>query len=112
MGAINVDEVGRWVVARWAFQGYLEHVLAAVRQDPDLAHAVEEAIALDGLHLSLTDPASAERLGPILLLIADDVVDGRRDACVEGRILDDASQEQFRQAVRELRGMLRHRWPS
>jgi len=107
MGAINVgNEHPPWVVARWAFQGYLEYVLEEVRNDEVLTFVVEEALALDGLHLPLTDATIVQRLCPVLLRVADDVVSGARPARVEGRLLDDASQAQFRQAVEELRCLL------
>jgi hypothetical protein len=107
MGAINVgNEHPPWVVARWAFRGYLDYVLAEVRDDEVLSYAVEKALALDGLHLPLIDATIAQRLGPVLIRVADEVVSGSRPARVLGRILDDASQAQFRQAVAELRCML------
>lgn len=107
MGAISVggDHLP-WVVARWAFKGYVDQVLGEVRDDPDLAYAVEQALALDGLHLALTDPAVLRRLLPVLHRVADEVVSGTRPVSVEGRILDERSQEQFRKAVAELRSML------
>ena len=107
MGAIGIgDEHGPWVVARWAFQGYLEQVLTEVEGDAPLAHAVEEALALDGLHLHLTDPAVVRRLLPVLRRVADEVVSGARPARVDGRTLDERSQAQFRQAVAELGALL------
>lgn len=112
MGAINVgDERGPWVVARWAFQGYLDHVLAEVCGDPSLAYVIEEALALDGLHIPLTDVAIARRLAPILLRVADEVVNGSRPVRVDGRVLGEHDQQQFRDAVTELRTML-SRWLS
>ena len=107
MGAINVGGGHRpWVVAGWAFRGYLDQVLAAVRGDSALTYTVEKALALDGLHFPRIDPAVVRRLVPVLLRVADEVVSGSRPARSEGRILDDRSQEQFRQAVAELRAIL------
>ena len=107
MGAINVGGGrGPWVVAGWAFRGYLDQVLAEVRGDPALASTVEEALALKGLHLPLTDPAVVRRLVPVLLRVADEVVRGARPVRADGRLLDDVSQEQFRHAVAELRAIL------
>ena len=113
MGSIRIEATRPpWVVARWAFAGYLEHVLAEVRNDAALAHAVEQAMALDGLHLTLVDRDVAERLGPVLLRVADEVIAGTRTARVEGRELDARSQEQFRRAVGELRPLLGARFCS
>jgi hypothetical protein len=107
MGAINVGNGrGPWVVAGWAFRGYLQHVLAEVRDDPELGYLVEQAMALDGLHLPLKDTESVHRLAPVLLRVADEVVSGARPVHIEGRLLDERSQEQFREAVAELRAML------
>ena len=113
MGAINIGNGHPpWVVARWAFQGYLDYVLEEVRDDEVLTYVVAEALALDGLHLPLTDATIVQHLGPVLLRVADEVMSGARPARVEGRLLDDASQEQFRQAVAELRCILATQWSS
>ena len=95
-----------WVVARWVFCGYLDYVHGEVSHESDLAQIVEEAMALDGLHLSLLERNIAERLAPVLLRVASDVVAGKRAARVEGRVLDTKSQAQFQEAVDNLRAML------
>ena len=105
------DEPG-WVVAGWAFEGYLDHVLAEVREDPATALAVEQAIAVDGLHLQLQDRVTAECLCPVLVRGADEVISGVRLVRVAGRTLDDRSQEQFRGAVAELRTLFARWWPA
>jgi hypothetical protein len=112
MGVISNGPEHVWLVARWAFRGYLDHVLAEVRDDPALADAVEAAIDFDGLLLDTTDLAIVERLRPVLVHVADEVVSGVRRVHVEGRILDDKSQEQFREAVAELRTMFARWWPA
>ena len=107
MGAINVDGGHKpWVVAGWAFRGYLEQVLAEVSRDPDLTYTVEEALALDGLHLPMLDAALARRLRPMLMRVAEEVVSGARPVRANGQVLDSRSQEQFRRAVAELRAIL------
>ena len=95
-----------WVVARWVFCGYLEHVHGEISYDSDLAQIVEEAMALDGLHFSLIERNIAERLAPVLLRVANEVVAGKRAARVEGRVLDTKSQAQFQEAVADLRAKL------
>ena len=113
MGVIsNGDDEDAWVLARWAFQGYLDHVLAEVGEDPPLAYVVNQAIALDGLHLQRKDVDTVQRLRPVLVQVADEVISGVRRVHVEGRILDDKSQEQFRRAVTELRTLFARWWPS
>jgi len=107
MGVIIVGaEHEPWMVARWAFRGYLEHVLAEVSRDKELTFAIEEALALDGLHLPLLDPAVVRRLMPTLVRVAEEVVRGERQVQANGLILRGSSQDQFRQAVAELREIL------
>jgi len=102
-----------WMVARWAFCGYLEHVKNEVEGDQDLELTVDRAIALDGLHLTLLDESILQRLVPVLCQVADQIVAGRRKARVEGRgVLDERSQTQFREAVEQLRGLLQQHLPS
>jgi hypothetical protein len=107
MPAISFEGQQAWVVARWAFCAYLDHVREEVRDSPDLVQTVERAMALDGLHLSLLDADVTDRLMPILLRVADEVVAGLSPARVEGKVLDSRSQAQFQEAVRELRQFLR-----
>jgi len=111
MGVISNDKDG-WGVAGWAFRGYLDHVLAEVRDDPALAYVLEQAMALDGLHLSLKNPVDVQRLRPVLVRVADEVISGVRRVRVEGRMLDDRSQDQFREAVTELRALFARWWPA
>jgi hypothetical protein len=107
MGAINVGGGhAPWVVAGWAFRGFLNLVLKEVQNDSILAYTIEEAIALDGLHLPLIEPAVVRRLAPVMLRVAGEVASGARPVCAEGRTLDSNSQKQFRQAVAELRAIL------
>lgn len=115
MPSISFGEGERntWMVARWAYRGLLDHARRAVTGDAALEYAIDEAQALDGLHLGLTDDRVARRLVPILIGVADRVVAGELPVRVEGRRLDDRSQAQFREAVEELRPMLRRygrRW--
>lgn len=108
MGVISLaDEPGAdWGVARWAFCGYLEHVRKAVRGDRELEHCIDEAMALDGLHFPLLPGSVVGRLVPVLRRVADEVVEGRRQVQVEGRLLDERAQDQFAQAVLRLRVLL------
>ena len=114
MGVISngSDAEHVWHVARWAFRGYLHHVLPELRYDRALTDVVELAIDFDGLHLDLADPVAVERLRPVLVRVADEVISGDRHVRVAGRVLDDRSQEQFRQAVAQLRTMFEHWWPT
>ena len=73
---------------------------------------VEQAIALDGLGFRLLGDSETERLVPAMMQTADEVIDGRRQVRVEGRVLDGRSQGQFRAAVRELRALLDRHFPA
>ena len=115
MPSISFGEGERntWMVARWAYRGLLDHARQAVAGDAALEYAIDEAQALDGLHFQLTDDRVARRLVPILIDLADRVVASELLVSVEGRRLDDRSQAQFRDAVEDLRTMLRRygrRW--
>src|SRR5687767_11853076 len=76
MGVISFGEEKKddWVVARWAFCGYLEHVRDEVKGDSELEFFIDQAMALDGLHLTLLAPSIRERLTPVLRFVADEVV--------------------------------------
>lgn len=109
MGVISFGEQPEedWAVARWAFRGYLEHVKEGAGDDDELAYCLEQAIALDGLHLPLTDQSVVARLNSVLARVADEVIAGKRLVRVDGRILDERSQVQFRETVGELRALIR-----
>lgn len=111
MGIISFGEypTDDWSVARWAYRGYLEHVRERVQGDSELEFCIDQAIALDGLHFPLLDEQIIGRLAPILRRVADEVVTGQLEACVEGSVLDERSQIQFRQAVGELRALINER---
>ncbi len=107
MPAISFNSRQAWVVARWAFSAYMAHVRDEVHNDPVLLKTLDTALALDGLHLSLEDRNITDRLTPILLRVADEVVEGLRPGRVGAHALDQKSQEQFQEAVRGLREFLR-----
>jgi hypothetical protein len=56
-------------VAGWAFNGFLHHVLEEL-SDADLRYLVQQAMALNGLHLEL-EPETKARLIPVVLRVAD-----------------------------------------
>jgi hypothetical protein len=59
-----------------------------------------------GLHFTLLPASLSARLLPPMLAVADGIIAGGVSVAVEGRALDERSQEQFRDAVRELRELL------
>lgn len=107
-GVVSFDDSeSTWLMAGWAFNGFLHHVQTELKTEPHLQDLVRRAMALHGLHLQLLVPEDAERLLPVLLRVSDEVVAGKRLVRVEGRVLDGRSQKQFRVAVADLRERLR-----
>jgi hypothetical protein len=92
-----------WLVARWVYRALLAEAARDFEEDSDFQYAVNQAIALDGLHLDLEEPQTAQRLLSALSSAASRIVDGSGSpAAVEGRVLDPISQDQYRKAAREL----------
>jgi hypothetical protein len=58
------------ILARWAFRALLERLAAEVELEAD-RYAVQEALALDGLHFGLLDRDQAARLAERLGKVAD-----------------------------------------
>jgi hypothetical protein len=72
MAVIAVPNYEPVVVARWAFRQLLERLAAEVDVEGD-AYAVEQAMALDGLHFELLDADQANRLARRLAKVADEL---------------------------------------
>ncbi len=70
MAAISIPHSDPWVVARWAFRRLLERAAERLH-DPADVQALEQAIALDGLHFDLLDQAQASRLAVALEVASD-----------------------------------------
>ena len=110
--AVIVDRAPRsaedvWQVARWVFVWLLRQASAECGSASDMRQVFEQAIALDGLHLHLLRPDEARASRHLLLRVASAGAAGELPPVeVEGRVLDDRSQLQFRDAVRELIGFL------
>jgi hypothetical protein len=106
-------ERNTWLVSGWVYRGVLDHARGAVAGDGALELAIDKARALDGLHFHLTDERVARQLVAVLIGVADRVLAGDLLVRADGRLLDDRSQAQFRDAVGDLRTMLRRygrRW--
>ena len=68
----------------------------------------EEAIALDGLHLHLLEAPDARTARRILLKVASGAARSELPRVeVEGRVLDENSQQEFRDKANDLVGLLR-----
>lgn len=94
----TTDDV--WKVARWAFVWLLRQAIEECGDNPSARLLFERAIALDGLHLHLEAPDDAQTARQILLRVASRAALGELPPVeVEGRLLDDNSQRQFRAAA-------------
>jgi hypothetical protein len=72
MAVITVPRSEPWVVARWAFRTLLERVRAEVPGEAD-QYAIDQAIALDGLHLDLKPSDQAVRLANALTAVTGEL---------------------------------------
>jgi len=109
MGVISFasEDDGRdWVKAGWVFRGVLVHARGRCAGDSELVRAIDEAMALDGLHLPMLAAGVSRRLLPVLAGVVDDIGEGALHAEVEGRVLDAVSQDQFREATQQLRMLI------
>ena len=53
--------------ARWVVRRLLEDTLALFPDDAEMVYAIQQGLALDGLHLDLREPPLAKRLTDALL---------------------------------------------
>ena len=91
-----------WKAGGWAYSWLLKQAMAASPNAP-LRYVFEQAEALGGLSLSNLEKSVAVRIRQILLDVAKRGAAGELPQVeVEGRILDEFSQRQFREAVAEL----------
>ena len=82
--------------ANWVGYGYLEQVKREVLEDPDLVYELERGMGCSGLSLESQPPAILDRLLSVMRRVADEAAAGKRQVDVEGRVLDDTAQSQFR----------------
>ena len=94
-----------WLATRWVFFGFLEHVLAEVDTE-SVRDVLKEAMAYENLDFPTLDAPIAREVARALVRVAQKVGTGASKVSVEGRILDDSSQEQFRRKVKELEGIV------
>ncbi len=111
--AVIVDQAPRapedvWRVARWAFVWLLRQAMVKCGEDAATRFLFERAIALDGLHLHLLEADESRKARHILLEVASSGAGGKLPQVeVEGRVLDEDSQRQFRVAASELEALLK-----
>jgi hypothetical protein len=102
MAVIGFRSGSVWLKARWAVSRFLEDVIASHPEDRLLCFKLEQAMALDGLHLDLQEEAFAERILAALKYVAQATVEGRLGVCVRGKVLEPEDQRQYVESVTEL----------
>jgi hypothetical protein len=69
MAAVSIPHHDPWIVARWAFRRLLER--AATLSGEEDKSALEQAVALDGLHFDLLEGEQARRVALAVQAAAD-----------------------------------------
>jgi hypothetical protein len=108
-GFIDISEKQTWSAANWVYWGLMDYMIDAVVNEPELAHRVETCKWMQGLDmpsLREDDPVLAEKVFLTLKQVSEQCAGGTLQCKVEGRILDDASQQQFRESMNELVNIL------
>jgi hypothetical protein len=98
MGVVAVSDEVTWVVSRAAFRALLRRSAELVRDDADV-YALEQAEALDGLHLDLMQADQALRL-------AVAVRDAAGELAKDAEASKDDWDRSFARSLRELVTML------
>jgi hypothetical protein len=108
-GILRISDNQSWSAANWVYWGLMDHVLDALASDPDVAHRMEVCKWMQSLSIPLLredDPKSAEKVVATLKHVADRCANGDLLCTVEGKILESGSQQQFRESMHNLVGML------
>lgn len=110
-GLIEIDDDHAWSSSNWVFWGILDHVLAAnAGSDREFLQRVELCKHMQAVlfpFLRQEDAALAERVWTALKIVVQRCADGDLPCSVDGRLLDDQSQKQFRGAAAELAQMMK-----
>ncbi len=108
-GTITVAEDREWQVSNWAYRSLMDRVLELVAGEPQIAHFIEITKWNHGLDIPAMQIDEPEIAGPVLRALksaAQSCSEGTATAKVDGRVLDEESQRQFREATHELTTML------
>jgi hypothetical protein len=108
-GTITVAQDQEWQVSNWAYRSLMDYVLEIVAEDPVVANFVEVCKWNHGLdipEMQVEEAAIAVPIVRALKTATQGCSDGSLVAKVDGRILDELSQSQFRDATHELAVML------
>ena len=108
-GIITIADGQDWYVSNWVYWNLMDQVLEMVAGEPAVAHFVEVSKWNHGLDIPEMLKEETEIAGPVLCALnnaAQRCSEGSVTAKVDGRVLDDESQRQFRETTGELVAML------
>jgi hypothetical protein len=108
-GTITVAEGQEWLVSNWAYRSLMDCVLEMVAGEPPIAQFIEIAKWNHGLDIPAMQQDEPELVGPVLHALknaAQNCSEGTVMAKVDGRVLDEESQRQFREATNQLSKIL------
>ena len=104
-GFVSRGKNREWSSSNWVFWGFMDHVLEALSGSPDVAHRAEGCKWNQMLSFEIIGEEDSDIAGIILdtcRVVAQKCMNGELLCKVDGRILDDESQTQFREAMQEL----------
>lgn len=103
MAVIQIAEGREWFVARWAYRWLMESAMAECGEDSSCRSLFEQSLALDGLHLEMLESEQIAKIRKVLSRVAQAAANGEAPPVeVEGRVLDDRSQKEYRSAAGNL----------
>lgn len=108
-GIITIDDNKRWEVSNWVYWNLMDHVLALVKETPASFQFIERCKWMQGLDIpvmKVDEHVIANEVLTALMSAARNISSGVVTATVDGRVLDEESQRQFREAAHELTIML------
>lgn len=108
-GIITISDDQRWGVSNWVYWNLMDHVLALLNEASTSSHFVEKCKWMQGLdifNMAVEEPEIAGEVLTALKSAAQHCSKGIVTAKVDGRVLDEESQRQFREATHELTTML------
>jgi hypothetical protein len=105
-GIINASETQMWSSANWVYWGLMDHLIRAFdRDESDVARRIEVCKWMQSLSIPLLredDPELAEKIFTTLKRVAAQCASGVLVCLVDGKKLDDTSQQQFRDSMNDL----------
>ena len=107
MAVIGFSNGSGWVVARWAFRRFLEDIALYCSNDVEIMNEIEQAIALDGLHLDLLNPALLKRLINAINNTAIMTIQEKPDKYMKMKNFDKESYKMYISAIEDLKGYIK-----